>query len=74
MHLVLSDKKHYKEIVSLSRDRELLQWILIDGSVEYKVVGAYFYSFAMPCSCFNSKKACFRGFLFDSHSVNSELQ
>jgi hypothetical protein len=46
-----------------------LQWIPSDRSEEFRIAGAYIYSLLTLFSCFNSKKACFGGFLFDSHSV-----
>jgi hypothetical protein len=45
---------------------EQLQWNPSDRSEEFRTAGAYFYSFLMPFSCFNSKKAIFGGFSFDS--------
>ena len=63
---------HIKGIVS--RDWERLQWFPSVRSEECRVTGAYFYSILMPFWCFNSKKACFCGFSFDSYSANDEWQ
>jgi hypothetical protein len=58
----------------VSPDWKRLQWIPIERSEEFMVDGTYFYSVLMPSSGISSKKACFGGFSFGSHSANDKLQ
>jgi hypothetical protein len=39
---------------------------------DQKKLGAYFYCFLMPFSCYNFLKASFASFSFDSYSADDE--